>query len=44
MAIYRFINIHTVEFTEGILEIWFREPFPCWGFLRYRVRVRFTYG
>jgi len=22
----------------------FREPFPRWGILRFRVRVRFTYG
>ena len=30
--------------TEGIPEIWFREPFPRWGVLRFRVRVRLTYG
>ena len=34
----------TVKSTEGISEIWFCEPFPRWGFLRFRVRVRFTYG
>jgi len=34
----------TVESTERISEIWFREPFPPWGVLRFRVRVRFTYG
>ena len=34
----------SVESTKGILEIWFREPFPRWGFLRFRVRVRCTYG
>jgi len=32
----------TVESTEGISEIWFCEPFPRWGFLRFRVRVKFT--
>ena len=35
---------HTVESIEGISEIWLSEPFPRWGFLRFRVRVRFTYG
>jgi len=34
----------TIESTERISEIWFREPFPRWGFLRFRVRVSFTYG
>ena len=34
----------SVESTEGISEIWFCEPFPRWKFLKYRVRVRFTYG
>jgi len=33
-----------VESTEGISEIWFQEPFPRWGFLRFRVRVSFTDG
>jgi len=34
----------TVESTEGMSEIWFCEPFPRWGFLRFRVRLRFTSG
>ena len=34
----------SVKSTEGISEIWFREPFPRRGLLRFRVRVRFTYG
>ena len=34
--------VMAVESTEGISEIWFREPFPRWGFLRFRERVRFT--
>jgi len=34
----------SVESTEGILEIRCREPFSRWGFLRFRVRVRFNYG
>ena len=25
-------------------DLFFCEPFPCWKFLRFRVRVRFTYG
>ena len=33
-----------VKSTEGISEIWVREAFPRWGFLRFRVRVGFTYG
>jgi len=33
-----------VDSTEGISEIWFREPFPRWGGLRFRVRVGFAYG
>jgi len=33
-----------VASTEGISEIWVREPFPRWGVLRCRVKVRFTYG
>jgi len=36
-----FLPLPLVESTEGISEIWFREPFPRWGFLRFRVRVRF---
>ena len=36
-------STYPVESTEGISEIWFREPFPGWGFLRFRVRVRFIY-
>ena len=39
----RSVEVFTVESTEGISEIWAREPFPRWGFLRLRVRVRFTY-
>jgi len=34
------LSLAAVESTEGILEIWFREPFPRWGSLRFRVRVR----
>jgi len=34
----------TVESTGGIAEIWFCEPFPLWVFLRFSVRLRFTYG
>jgi len=37
----------TVEPTEGISEVWAREifrPKPPGGFLRFRVRVTFTYG
>jgi len=34
----------SVKSTEGISEIWFCEPFPRRGFLRFRVRVRFTSG
>jgi len=41
---YIYIYLETVESTEGISEIWFCEPFPPWGFLRFGVRVRFTYG
>ena len=33
-----------LESTEGISKIWVREPFPRWGLLRFRVRVRFVYG
>jgi len=25
--------------TEGISEMWLCEPFPRWGFLRFRVRI-----
>ena len=34
------LTLYCVESTEGISEIWFCEPFPRWGFLRFRVRVR----
>jgi len=30
----------TVESTEGISEMWFREPFRRWGVLRFRIGVR----
>ena len=36
--------IITVDSTERISEIWFREPFWRWGVLRFRRRVRFTSG
>ena len=36
-------TVLAVESTEGISEIWLCEPFPRWGFLRFRVRVRLTY-
>jgi len=44
---YIHAHIHAcmpVESTERISEIWCRETFPGWGFLRFRVRVSFTYG
>jgi len=29
---YLVVRNEAVEFTEGISEVWFREPFPRWGF------------
>jgi len=34
------VSLHTVESTEGILEIWFCESFPPWGFLKFGEMVR----
>ena len=33
-----------VKSTEGVSDIWVRGPFLRWRVLRFRVRVRFTYG
>jgi len=35
--------LHTVESSEGILQIRFYAPFPRWGVHKFGVMVRFTY-
>ena len=38
------VGPEVVSLAFRLVEIWFREPFLRWGFLGFRVRVRFTYG